>query len=199
MRPFSDLRRQRATRAADPADALVAQRRWAVAAYGVRLALLFGCAEVGVHWSLRLLARPLPLPPGALQAGADAVDALAAESSQLLGAPAVRQVAQAPQRLRLYGVIGGGRNAGAALIGVDGKPPRAFAVGASIEPGVRLVSTGFGHAQVEQQGRRLVLATQPGEVAQTLPGPAPAPAFQLAPSGLPEQVPPRPFTQVQAQ
>ncbi len=197
MRPFSDLRRQRATRAADPADALLAQRRWAVAAYGVRLALLFGCAEVAVHWSLRLLARPLPVPPGALQAGADAVDALAAESSQLLGAPAVRQPAQAPGRLRLYGVIGGGRSAGAALIGVDGKPPRAFAVGASIEPGVRLVSTAFGRAEIEQQGRRVVLSSRPGEAAPALPGPAPVPAFQLAPPGVPEQVPPRPYTQAQ--
>lgn len=196
MRPLFDLRRQRAARAADPADSLLAQRRWAAAAYWVRLALLFGCAEVGVHWSLRLLARPLPLPPGALQAGADAVDALAAEASQLLAAPAARQLAPAPQRLRLYGVIGGGRHAGAALIGVDGKPPRVFAVGAGIEPGVRLVSTAFGHAEIEQQGRRVVLTTRPGAAVQTPPGPAPAPAFQLAPSGLPEQVPPRPFTQV---
>lgn len=147
------------------------------------LLLVFACVELGVHWGLRLLQAPRPVPGGALQADADAVGALAGDGGRLFG-PAPARPARAPSRYRLYGVIGGGRHAGAALIGVDGEAPQAYPVGAWVAPGVRLLSTGFGRVEIEREGTRSVLEARPGEpgaVALPMPGAAPGTPPALAP------------------
>ena len=122
---------------------------------------------------LRLSARPLEVPVHALTQAAGSVEALAEQAPRLYGAAPER--APAPRRFRLFGVIGGGEHAGAALIGVDGRPAAAFPVGAEVAPGVFLVSTDFGRVQIERQGRRSLLETEPPR--GVAPGPdAPGPA-----------------------
>ena len=125
--------------------------------------LVFGCAQVGTRLVLHLFASVREVPAGARPVALRGVGELAQQASRLFATGAAPR-AEAPRRFRLLGVIGGGRAAGAALIGVDGRPPRAYPVGAEIAPGVRLVSTGFGSVEIELDGSVRVLdSEQAGE------------------------------------
>lgn len=126
--------------------------------------LTAACAAAAVHWGLRIWreAHVAPPPPRALTDW----DALASQAARLYPAP---HVAAASTQFRLWGVIGGGEHAGAALIGIDGGAPQAYPAGALVAQGVRLVETGFGRAVLLRNGTREVLQTSPGA------GPAAAP------------------------
>lgn len=165
MRPFSHHRRQ----ALDPAVAGLTPHSARLARL-LSLLLAFACADVGTRTVLRLSARPLGVPVHALTQVAGGVDALAEQASRLYGTAPER--APVPRRFRLFGVIGGGEQAGAALIGVDGGPAAVFPVGSELAPGVFLVSTDFGRVQIERQGRRSLLETEPARAVA--PGPAAA-------------------------
>ncbi len=168
------------TRRGLDAGALELRSTWL--AWLLSLVLAFACAEAATHALLRLLARPLELPAHALAGGADSLGALARQAPRLYGA--APEMPRAPRRFRLFGVIGGGEHAGAALIGVDGKPVVAYAVGSEIAPGVRLVSTAFGQVQIERQGLRSVLRSEPSrDGSPSLAAPA-APAAQVFPGML---------------
>ena len=121
--------------------------------------LAFGIAASGTGWSLRLLARQQPVPAGALPAGRLDVDALAAAAPLLFGdhEAEVKTASNRPSRFELLGVIGGGSQAGAALIRVDGHPPRAVAVGAAAAPGVTLLSTGWRKVWLRDGDARIEL------------------------------------------
>ncbi len=156
-------------------------------AWFVSLLLAFAAAASIGYWGLRLLARPLPVPADAREVGRLDADTLAAAAPRLFGAAASghEKAAAAPARFRLWGVIGGGSQAGAALIGVDGKPPRAVAVGAEVAQGVRLDSTAYGQAVLQQDGARIELKVQPNPGAPstpTLAGPAAFAQPQTAPA-----------------
>ena len=188
MRPFPHLRRLSTALAQGLVEADATRQRSQRLARLVAVLLVFACAALATQWALRLLAPTRPVPAGALQEGADAVGTLAAEGARLFGdKPGPRP--QAPTRYRLYGVIGGGDRAGAALIGIGGEPAKAYAVGSLLAPGVRLVSTGFGRAEIEQRGLRSVLSTRPGAGGgEAMPRSAPA---SLQPMGGPVAEPAR--------
>ena len=120
--------------------------------------------------------------------------------ARLFGAPPVVAVAEesrpeAPSRFRLVGVMAprsstpeGTGAYGLALIAVDGKPPRAFAVGAQLDTDLVLQSVGLRTASIgTPQGARSVLLELPALPAPatgTLPAPgapAPAPAVMTPP------------------
>ena len=145
------------------------------------LVLAFACAASAGYWGLRLLARPIQVPADARDVGRLDVESLAAAAPRLFGnAAAVRlQGPAAPARFRLWGVIGGGSQAGSALIGVDGKPPRAIAVGDAVAPGVHLESTAYGEAVLVQDGVRLVLKLQPVPGSPSPPATDTAPVYTL--------------------
>ena len=145
------------------------------------LVLAFACAASAGYWGLRLLARPIQVPADARDVGRLDVESLAAAAPRLFGnAAAVRlQGPAAPARFRLWGVIGGGSQAGSALIGVDGKPPRAIAVGDAVAPGVHLESTAYGEAVLVQDGVRLVLKLQPVPGSPSPPATDTEPAYTL--------------------
>lgn len=93
-------------------------------------------------WLLNLSARPLGVPAHAI--AVDTAPSLRSDLTRLFGKPAPEAVAAAPpaaapasDRFRLIGVVapaGAGKPVAAlALIAVDGKPPRAFRVGAAID------------------------------------------------------------------
>ena len=122
-------------------------------------------AASGVYWGLRLFARPTPVPAGATVAGAPAP--AAGSLVRLLGEPPAAPVQGdnpalvVDSRFRLVGVVAsrGAAAGGLALISVDGKPPRAVAVGREVEPGLRLLTV--SHRQAE-------LGTTRGAPAMTL-------------------------------
>jgi general secretion pathway protein C len=165
-------------------------------AWLVALLLAFACAASVGYWGLRLLARPLAVPADAQAVGRLDTDTLVAAAPRLFGnaAPAPGKGLAAPARYRLWGVIGGGSEAGAALIGVDGKPPLAVAVGDAVAPGVKLKSTAFGHAVLEQHGTQVDLKLQPQAGNPSPPGagsPAGAVSYEL-PQGAGGQAAPAP-------
>lgn len=131
-------------------------------------ALTMACAAVGVQWGLRIWREAHVAPP--LPRALTDWDALASQAARLYPAP---HVAAASTRFRLWGVIGGGERAGAALIGIDGGPPQAYPAGALVAEGVRLVDTGFGQAVLLRNGAREVLRSSPGTAPPSPPG-APA-------------------------
>ncbi len=106
-------------------------------------ALAAACA---VYWALRLLAAPAGLPasvqPVSIASG------LKGDIGRLFASPAapVAPEAAAPAlagRFKLVGVMAPkegerGRGQGIALIAIDGKPPRPYRVGATLESGLVL-------------------------------------------------------------
>jgi general secretion pathway protein C len=123
---------------------------WAVR--GLTLLVWALAAASVAYWALRLVG-PSGVPAGVpvASAGAPALDAMAV--ARVLGATPQKAVATAapgPRRYVLTGVVADRRQGGAALIAVNGLPPKPYRVGSEIEPGVRLASVG---------PRRAVLAT----------------------------------------
>ncbi|MDY0331350.1 MAG: type II secretion system protein N [Thiomonas sp.] len=161
------------------------------AAQWLAVALAFSCAALAVTWVLRWVASPQAVPADAQIIGALSPEQAAQQAARLFGATPVGAASApaAPGRFRLYGVIAGG-DTGSALIGIDGKPPRAIGVGDAIAPGVILQATGYKAVWLERDGMRQELkmdppGAQPGNVG--FPGVAPRlPSFAppaLAPPG----------------
>lgn len=103
-------------------------------------------AASAVFWTLRLLAPADGLaPPVATVRPVASADPAAV--ARLLGAvPKVNTVAATPEaasRFALWGVIAYGTSRGAALISIDGKPPRPWRVGAQLGEGYVLQSVGL--------------------------------------------------------
>ncbi len=174
-------------------------------------------AASAVYWGLRLFTPVTPVPAGA--AVAEVAAAAAGGLNRLLGAPPVQvakeededdaEVLPADGRFRLVGVVAprSGSVTGLALISVDGKPPRAVAVGRELEPGLRLLSVSHRQAELGagrgQPAMTLALPAlaeaqrgRPGEVSPmgqpgAQPGAMPQPAFGrpgapfVAPGGVP--------------
>ena len=151
-------------------------------------------AASAVYWCLRLWVQPQPVPGQATVAMAPAP--AAGDLSRLLGNPPVQAVAEAApsvaeSRFRLLGVVApaaarpgqgtaaaGPQATGLALISIDGKPPRAVAVGRELEPGLRLLAVSRRQADLGAGGSapRFSLALpllaepnrgRPGEAAGT--------------------------------
>ena len=144
--------------------------RWSrrVAALAIWL-LVFACADAGTQIVLRMLDSVRGVPGSARPIAMRGVDELARQDVRLFAQQAAAR-APASQRFRLLGVIGGGRESGAALIGVDGRPAQAYPVGAEVAPGVRLLSTGFGRVELEHDGHVRVLdAEQAGAGSAATP------------------------------
>ncbi|MFM9880780.1 MAG: type II secretion system protein N [Burkholderiaceae bacterium] len=119
--------------------------------WAVRLATLLlwaAPAASAVYWALQWAATPpapaaAALPPG-LGAASDPQSL-----ARLLGAVAAAPLAAAPSvslasRFALVGVLAGRSGGGAALIAVDGKPPKPYRIGAAVEEGLVVQSLSRG-------------------------------------------------------
>ncbi len=136
------------------------QSRWAVA--GSTFVLWAVAAASAVFWGLKLIggggveaaALPPRSPPPADPAAV----------ARLLGAtPKVAEaapVSSLASRFALVGLVASRANDGAALIAVDGKPPKPFRVGATVEEGLVL--------QAVEARRARLGATLQGPAALTL-------------------------------
>ena len=160
-------------------------------------------AAAVVFWALRF-GVPSPQAP-AYAVPIDRAAPPRGDLARLFGAPPVVAVAEearaeAPSRFRLVGVMAprsstpeGTGAYGLALIAVDGKPPRAFAVGSKLDTDLVLQSVGLRTASLgTAQGARSVLLELPALPAPatgTLPAPgSPAPAM-VSPAVRPGAVP----------
>jgi general secretion pathway protein C len=159
-----------------------------------------------VFWALRLasptdaVAAAATMPRPSVTADSDAV-------ARLLGVlPASRTAQVAPEaasRFALSGVVADPSKQGAALISIDGKPPRPFRVGSSVGDNYVLQSVGLRSATIGTQAdgpaaftlqlpvRAPISVSSPGLPAVPMsapPGPLPAtmPAV-MAPPQLPQQ------------
>lgn len=141
-------------------------------------------AASALAWGLRLGARSQALPAQATVAAA----ALPAQGdlTRLFGAPAVEAVEAAPvpaadARFKLLGVVAprAGQHAGLALIAVDGKPPRALAVGERVDGDLKLLSVSHRRVELGSDGTA-ALALELPPVPEPSRG-APAAATSAAP------------------
>lgn len=113
--------------------------RWAVA--GGTFALWGLVAASAVYWGLKLSSAGAsgPIAPPATSAAAADPAAVA----RLLGAApaaAAAPVASLSSRFALLGIVAEADGGGAALISVDGKPPKPYRVGAQLDEGLVLQS-----------------------------------------------------------
>lgn len=155
-------------------------------------------AASAVFWGLRLFTRPLPLPPNAAVVSASPPPV--GNLSRLFGAdkPVVAPAAAKPvsaveaSRYQLIGVVAPradrARVQGIALIAVDGKPPRAFRVGARIEDDQVLQAVHARGASIGPRGGA-PLATL--ELPAVPPASTAAPGPPVARPAMPFQPPPR--------
>ena len=149
-------------------------------------------AATAVFWVLRLAASPASVPPYAVAVGNSV--AMRGDLSRLFGASqrpsALAQATpEAPSRFKLVGVMAPRSVAaqaeagyGLALIAVDGKPAKAYAVGARLDSELVLQSVGLRTAAIgPAQGARSVLLELPALLPPNSgvlppPGSAPVPA-----------------------
>src|SRR5436190_21217648 len=108
--------------------------RWAVA--GGTFVLWGLVAASAVYWGLKLSSAPATgslAPPAASAGPADP-----AAVARLLGATpvAAAPVASLSSRFTLLGIVAEADGGGAALISVDGKPPKPYRVGAPLDEGL---------------------------------------------------------------
>lgn len=168
-----------------------------------------------MFWILRLTAGSQPLPPYAV--AVDRAAPLRGDLARLLGAPpiVVAEAAapvEAPSRFRLIGVMApkgapeGAGTYGLALIAIDGKPPKAYPVGARVDGDVIVQAVSLRAASVGPAGGKGTLLELPalpppatgslppiganGAVATVRP-PLPIPAPAAAPPP-PQQAPTTP-------
>ena len=163
-------------------------------------------AAIAVFWGLRLWTRPAEAPQYTVPVGDVAV--ARGDLSRLLGATpsAAASVVAVPEmasRFRLIGIMAPKAAAasarpgqGVALIAVDGKPPKAFVVGSSLDTNLVLQSVSLRTAAIgPAQGAAAVTLELPPLVAAatgTLPAPGSgAPRNPAAPAA-PVFVPPPP-------
>jgi general secretion pathway protein C len=114
--------------------------RWAVA---IGTFVLWGLAAASaVYWAMKLGSTPISGPVAPPAPSAPASDP--AMVARLLGAtpagPAATPVASLSSRFNLLGIVAEQDGGGAALISVDGKPPKPYRVGATVDEGLVLQS-----------------------------------------------------------
>jgi general secretion pathway protein C len=147
-------------------------------------------AGAAVFWALRLaspadaVAAAATMPRPSVSADTDAVARLLGVLPASSAAPAAPEAAS---RFALSGVVADPSKQGAALIAIDGKPPRPFRVGAKVGDNYVLQSVGLRSATLGAQ--------VDGPAAFTLQLPVRAPINVSAPgvpSGLPTVASPPP-------
>jgi general secretion pathway protein C len=150
-----------------------------------------------VYWGLKLFVRPAAVPPQT--STVPTAQALQGDLTRLLGAaPEPEQESPAPvaalaSRFRLLGVVAPrspqAAAEGLALIAVDGKPPRAYRVGASVDGDLVLQKVSARRAELGARGAdaasvALDIALLPPP-ATGVPGGLPVPGGVRAPGMAP--------------
>lgn len=163
-----------------------------------------------MFWALRFVAQPLQAPAYAVAVSTAAP--MRGDLTRLFGAAPLMAIAteaapEAPSRFRLIGVMAPNSRRddadapyGLALIAVDGKPAKAFAVGSTLDSNLVLQSVSLRTASLgPAQGARSVLLELPALPApSTGVLPAPGSPAGLNPVSASGGRPPGPMTPVAA-
>ena len=165
-------------------------------------------AATAVFWALRFFVEAPQAPAYAVAVAKTA--ALHGDLTRLFGAPPVvaapaEEVRETSSRFRLVGVMAprsalpeGTGAYGVALIAVDGKPAKAYVVGARLEPDVVLQSVGLRTASIASPqgvGRvTLELPALPAPATGVLPAPGAAGGMVQPVSPAMPQMMPAPIT-----
>jgi general secretion pathway protein C len=114
--------------------------RWALA--GATFVVWGLVAATAVYWGMKLSSAGASVPVAPIARSAPAPDPAA--TARLMGATpggaAAAPVASLSSRFSLQGVVAEADGGGAALIAVDGKPPKPYRVGAPIDESLVLKS-----------------------------------------------------------
>jgi general secretion pathway protein C len=137
----------------------------------MHLAMLGLVCAIGAYWAIRILT-PAPAsvpPPQAAVVLREPDPVLAARMFGLVQAAPV----QAAVDIQALGAFAAGRDS-AAILAVDGKPPRVYLLNQEVVAGIRLVEVRKEAVTIEQGGARRQIALPPPQVASL--GGAPPPA-----------------------
>jgi general secretion pathway protein C len=121
--------------------------------------LLFAalCAIVA-GWALQLLAPRAPIAPAGAVARAQPPTDLSAAGQLFGGLPrAVDAASEGPSNIQVAGVLAAGPR-GVALLAIDGKPAKPFAVGESVTDGMTVRSVTGETVELERGGQPMRLA-----------------------------------------
>lgn len=185
-------------------------------------------AATAVFWGLRLFVRTPAAPAYAVTVGEG--ETARGDLARVLGstpvdAPVAAAAPAASSRFRLLGIVApraartdaggeGGAADGVALIAVDGKMPKAFAVGAHLDGDLVLQSVSLRTASIAGQGTPTITLELPpptspatgtlpvggagvGGMPTSVPANMPVPVPQYVPppaSGTPPAAPPAPLS-----
>ena len=136
----------------------------------VHLLFFAGVVAIGAYWSVRIFTpapttAPPPLPPPPLR------DPDPTASARMFGKVAVAQAVVATN-VQALGAFAAGKDS-AAVLAVDGKPPRVYLLNQEVVAGSRLVDVRKEAVTIEQGGVRRNIALPTPQVASL--GGAPPP------------------------
>jgi general secretion pathway protein C len=162
-----------------------------------------GVAACAAFWALKVFVRPLPVPPTA-RTVADA-QALRGDLSLVLGSTPEPVAQEAPvaalaSRFKLIGVVSPrsprAASEGLALIAIDGKPPKAYRVGAEVDGELVLQRV---HARGADLGARDAAVASVALDVPPLPPPATGRPGDVAGLSSPPRLPGQPMSLAQMQ
>ena len=139
--------------------AVAAARKGSFGVHLLNFAVWLAVGFAAVTWGLRLWPQPSTVP--VVELAAPPPQRSAADIAQALGAPHTAAAAPAlASRLQLLGVVADADGFGAALIAIDGQPPKPYRIGKPVLDGLLLKAV---------QARSATLGEGPAALTLNLP------------------------------
>ena len=144
------------------------------------LLLFAGLCAVAAYWAAVLLAPRAPIAPTGVVADPRALPELQ-QSAQLFGLTQAVVAAAKIANVQVVGIVAAGRR-GSAILGIDGKPPRPFAVGESLTASQRLSAVESDRIVIANNGKLVEPPVPTGASLDVLSSGANQPARPDAPA-----------------
>lgn len=142
----------------------------------IHIAMLAVVCAIGAYWGVRILTpQPTAAPPPMAAPPPRSPDPMLA--ARMFGLVQQAQV-RAAANIQVAGIFAAG-NQSAAVLTVDGKPPRVFVIGQEVTAGNRLTEVSAEHVVLETEGGRQELRVPPPRPVASLANGAPARAYSL--------------------
>ncbi len=151
----------------------------------IHIAMLAVVCAIGAYWGVRILTpQPTAAPPPLAAPPPRSPDPTLA--ARMFGLVQQAQ-ARVATNIQVAGIFAAGEQS-AAVLTIDGKPPRVFVLGQEVTAGNRLAEVTAEHVVLETQGGRQELRVPPPRPVASLANGAPARAYvmdgnTLSPSG----------------
>jgi len=147
------------------------------------VALFAALCAIVAAWALQLLAPRAPIAPGGGFAQAQSGLDVALASQLFGGAPRTPTSAEpaAPSNIQVTGVLAAGER-GVALLAIDGRPAKPFAVGDTLDGGLKIVSVTVDAVGLTRGDQPMRLPAPPrGSIDVLTRGAAPGGSPEAAP------------------